>query len=751
MRESRQTMSSTGMPPLPAPTWNRWATQNLRPKRRGEPRISRIRRIKQKEEESVDTYAAKFIKLAKRADVTQEAQKKRMFLHGLRHTLIPFVSMKDPATTAEAIEVARKIEAGFNLSSIKSEETPTSGSSKGKEKDETKKEDEINALTQQLQQLTLNYANLTSAFMAQAGGTNTSQSLPPRNNNRYSNFSTPPPRRAPRDLSDITCYRCGRNGHYARECTYQRSMRGGSNMRGRGTGRGHQTHFVLPPNNTRSLNYLDTYYDEEYKEEYDDEYDDEEAEVYLTRSGKSHGPYPSGARSKNKRTVKNSESQAEDQLRFDTGYTSSEIEDIEMEEAEEETEEESEPEPPKKTKKKATIRTTSVSTPKVKRKLQPAPIEQVSEFDVAKYISNLSAGLTIGQAAHLIPKYRSGLAASVRRTRNKDKEANANFVEANEHKTTAMKCEVYVGKEAVTAIVDSGAATSIITKSLMKKLNYAPDQSSKLVIVTANGARIKALGEISNLPININHMKIPTNVQVLEPKDDVLILGNDWLSKVKASLDWHDQTLTIHFKGRRERVAITYLNEDLVPPPQDDYEEEEEEYENTQWEDYQVYYSDLSTSETSEDDLEYNPWIIKEEDESGEETNVNPAIYLAESEHSNKQNEDWNLNKDLHCGPLDEKQQNLFQDLLNNHAGVCAENQMDIGMTNIIQHEIDTGNHVPVAKAAYRTNSTKKNFIEKEINDMLEKGIIRESKSPWAFPVVIVEKKDNTKRFCVDY
>ena len=141
-----------------------------------------------------------------------------------------------------------------------------------------------------------------------------------------------------------------------------------------------------------------------------------------------------------------------------------------------------------------------------------------------------------------------------------------------------MKCEVYVGKEAVTAIVDSGAATSIITKSLMKKLNYAPDQSSKLVIVTANGARIKALGEISNLPININHMKIPTNVQVLESKDDVLILGNDWLSKVKASLDWHDQTLTIHFKGRRERVAITYLNEDLALPPQDDYEEEEEKY-----------------------------------------------------------------------------------------------------------------------------------------------------------------------------
>src|SRR5215213_6146813 len=128
--------------------------------------------LKQKEDESVDTYAAKFIKLAKRAEVTQEAQKKRMFLHELKHTLIPFVSMKDPATTQEAMDAARKIESEFNLSSNKSKETSTSSSIKGKEKDETKKEDEINTLTQQLQQLTLNYANLTFTFMAQAGETN---------------------------------------------------------------------------------------------------------------------------------------------------------------------------------------------------------------------------------------------------------------------------------------------------------------------------------------------------------------------------------------------------------------------------------------------------------------------------------------------------------------------------------------------------------------------------------------------------
>lgn len=34
---------------------------------------------------------------------------------------------------------------------------------------------------------------------------------------------------------------------------------------------------------------------------------------------------------------------------------------------------------------------------------------------------------------------------------------------------------------------------------------------------------------------------------------------------------------------------------------------------------------------------------------------------------------------------------------------------------------------------------------------MLDSGVMRESVSPWAAPIVLVEKKDESWRFCVDY
>lgn len=41
--------------------------------------------------------------------------------------------------------------------------------------------------------------------------------------------------------------------------------------------------------------------------------------------------------------------------------------------------------------------------------------------------------------------------------------------------------------------------------------------------------------------------------------------------------------------------------------------------------------------------------------------------------------------------------------------------------------------------------------VDQAIDDMLEANTIRRSKSPWSFPIVVVDKKDGIKPFCVDF
>ncbi len=73
------------------------------------------------------------------------------------------------------------------------------------------------------------------------------------------------------------------------------------------------------------------------------------------------------------------------------------------------------------------------------------------------------------------------------------------------------------------------------------------------------------------------------------------------------------------------------------------------------------------------------------------------------------------------------------------------------GRTNLIQHHIETEPGVVVRSRPYRLPEHKKKVVQSELEAMLEMGVIEESRSDWASPIVLVPKTDGSVRFCVDY
>ncbi|GFY05874.1 retrovirus-related Pol polyprotein from transposon opus [Trichonephila clavipes] len=71
--------------------------------------------------------------------------------------------------------------------------------------------------------------------------------------------------------------------------------------------------------------------------------------------------------------------------------------------------------------------------------------------------------------------------------------------------------------------------------------------------------------------------------------------------------------------------------------------------------------------------------------------------------------------------------------------------------TPIIEHRINTRDHLPVAVLPYRMNPSKKEKLKREIDRLLAEGIIEECESPYASPVILIPKPNGTFRLCIDY
>jgi hypothetical protein len=107
-------------------------------------------------------------------------------------------------------------------------------------------------------------------------------------------------------------------------------------------------------------------------------------------------------------------------------------------------------------------------------------------------------------------------------------------------------------------------------------------------------------------------------------------------------------------------------------------------------------------------------------------------------------------------GHLTRKERAVIEPVLQKYRHVFHDDEVaEFKGTDLVEHKIVTGDARPIRKAPYRVPYALREEMEGQVRDMLKKGVIEPSSSPWSAPSILVPKKSPDGRpkwrFCVDY
>ena len=92
-----------------------------------------------------------------------------------------------------------------------------------------------------------------------------------------------------------------------------------------------------------------------------------------------------------------------------------------------------------------------------------------------------------------------------------------------------------------------------------------------------------------------------------------------------------------------------------------------------------------------------------------------------------------------------------MKELISDYVDIFQVKGGPLGHYTGVKHEIHTDCQ-PIRSRPYRHAPHVQKEVRKQVDEMLEQGVIRESTSPWSFPVCMIPKAGtNTWRFCIDF
>ncbi|KAG9294752.1 hypothetical protein G9A89_008231 [Geosiphon pyriformis] len=144
---------------------------------------------------------------------------------------------------------------------------------------------------------------------------------------------------------------------------------------------------------------------------------------------------------------------------------------------------------------------------------------------------------------------------------------------ANNSNVTPLICKAQVTGYFINLILDSRLSVSVIAKHFFETIGRKIDEPSTQPMTNVHGDKKKGLGIAKAIPVCINDISIETDIEVSEAKKYTIIVGNEWLKKAKALLDYELCELTI--RCGEKPIVIKCRHWTTPPVPKQNPEENE--------------------------------------------------------------------------------------------------------------------------------------------------------------------------------
>lgn len=263
---------------------------------------------------------------------------------------------------------------------------------------------------------------------------------------------------------------------------------------------------------------------------------------------------------------------------------------------------------------------------------------------------------------------------------------------------STLRIEGFIKRQRVEILIDTGSTHNVVNTLIARKLRLPLRSDQMLRVSVAGGRTINMDKWCKGLQWSMVGTTFGADFIVLDIGRFDMILGAQWLRQLgKIVLDMDQLSMAFCHQG------CSYELHGLALPKVDPIES-------------QLGLQDLSTAQ---------------------------HVFLVQEAADD-------LLRVCQDAELSPSQQSQLAMLLSSFSDIFTE-PTSLPPQRNFDHHIPLKSEEPVSCRPYRYGPVQKNEIENQVQQMLSSGVIHPSQSPFAALVVLVHKKDGSRRFCVDY